>query len=200
MTGCPRSAAGATVAVSAPSQQKRRSRTVLQNNRRFLQHASQADHRSAEATWVTPAGFRNRDHYRLWLRTLLRAHLIIGRAAAATCMPEDTQEKQRIDAICADLTICPPTPEKITVASSDWAWGACYALNGSALGAFMLLKSGAVAAPWPVRYLDHMRNYATSGQLAMFFKSLNNQSLCRENAALGARAVFSLIAGSKPRV
>lgn len=67
-----------------------------------------------------------------------------------------------------------------------------YALNGSALGAAMILKHGGLGPDWPRRYLEMGRSYARSGGVRHFFDRLDRTPLVPHRVVAGAAAVFEL--------
>ena len=129
---------------------------------------------------------------------MYRAHCGLGLAAAERSgLPSALREEQaRIAALERDLApAAPPGPAPLL--SRDAAWGVLYALNGSALGATVLLRETA-GDERPSAYLTVMRDYARSGELRAFFDTLNHAPLELSGAAQGAAAVFADLASHHP--
>jgi heme oxygenase len=93
-----------------------------------------------------------------------------------------------------DLGLSKVKKTDISSPNSAWSWGVLYALNGSSLGASVLLKKGAIDAAWPRQYLEEMRRFAKSGMLKSFFDELNAAPFKVEDMATGANDVFNLLA------
>lgn len=164
------------------------------DNRGYLKAATHRAHERAETRWTVSGRFRDASAYIDWLRVMERSHRRLGLNAAACAYPHALQVEQiRISALGSDLGGGQGAPVTVAKISQSWAWGVLYALNGSALGASILLKSGAVPNAWPSAYLRVMRDYATSGGLVAFMRSLQQQALDLPQAANGADAVFEMI-------
>ncbi|WP_298837173.1 hypothetical protein [uncultured Roseobacter sp.] len=165
-------------------------------NRYFLKTSSQAAHRMAESAWLGQGYFNGQSGYLAWLQALQLAHGYIGMAASATISPVEgcAEERTRLRALASDLhSPGLPVPKIRCCPDHSWAWGACYALNGSALGAVALLRRGMISDTWPASYVEHMAVYAKSGALAGFLKALDSQVLDREAAGKGTHAVFAAL-------
>lgn len=167
-------------------------------NRAALKTATRRAHCAAEARWVGQTGFAGRHGYEGWLGVLHAAHSSLGRQAAAVLNDPKLQqaEQWRIAALESDL----PGARQVVQAARpnpnrSYAWGVLYALNGSALGASSLLKSGAVPLSWPRSYLETLRRFAVSGDLATFFRQLDQAPLETALAVAGAHAVFDVVKG-----
>ncbi|MEL7104393.1 MAG: biliverdin-producing heme oxygenase [Pseudomonadota bacterium] len=173
--------------------------TLAVDNRHVLKAATKSAHQRAEARWVTEGRFADRAAYSAWLAAMAGVHVTLG-APAARLLNDPSwrnEERQRLAALKADLSAdlpeCDTSPER----SGSWAWGVAYALNGSAMGASILLKSGAVASGWPRRYLTVLRAYATSGRLHGFFAELAHQGIDLDEAGTGAKDVFAALAQAR---
>ena len=165
--------------------------------RAYLKSATRQDHVRAEARWTNEGTFADRRTYQAWLGRMLDVHDALGFSAAKRSRWHSAAaiETSRHNALCQDLGL--PAKRHNGAGQSldhDEAWGALYALNGSALGASILLKQGIAQFGWPVAYLSEMRRFATSGALGAFFPALDVQVSNREAALTGALAVFRMIA------
>ncbi|MCY4178771.1 MAG: hypothetical protein OXC60_04675 [Litoreibacter sp.] len=162
------------------------------SNRQYLKRETQAAHDRAERVWVGPAGFADLHAYRRWLTAMLDLHRDFGRPAERRLarLHDEPAEERRISALCADLGCACDAPRPGDDVSESWAWGAQYVLNGSAIGASILLKSASLQEGWPRAYLREMRSFATSGRLADFFAGLDAAQLNLPLAKAGALAVF----------
>lgn len=167
------------------------------SNRGYLKSATQHIHGQAEQTWLSGHGFANLSTYRGWLGAMLKIHQTHGLQAAGIldgqCDP--ALEQDRLDALQRDLDTAQAIAVPASRRSESWAWGVQYVLNGSALGACVLLKTGGVAPAWPSQYLRTMQGFAQSGGLKRFFDMLDGRELDLAEATSGARAAFTLSAG-----
>lgn len=163
------------------------------NNRQFLKTHTQAAHANAERRWVGPNGFRDRTAYDTWLCAMMDKHARLGARAAAQMHRMDVavREERRISALATDLGRAPCESADTVDHRRSWAWGVQYVLNGSAVGASILLKSRSIKEDWPTAYLREMQDFATSGSLSDFFRRLDTVSLDRTEALSGALEVFS---------
>lgn len=173
-------------------------RSGQRSNRRLLKRLTRTRHERAELHWTTVGAFRDASAYREFLNTMLQIHCRFGSAAAAMVSKEDVGwEHGRTSALCSDLKLTgrssePSEPGHIT---RDFAWGVLYVLNGSAMGASVLLNSKAIDQNWPTAYLESMREFARTGALGTFFRALNAASLDFPQTVLGAEAIFDAVAG-----
>lgn len=168
-------------------------------NRAKLEAATRALHDRTEALWAGTGGFSTRTKYLAFLATLLDAHHRLGLPAAEARKAEGdiADEQIRLEALYADTGRVPLAP--VTVRPSpSYAWGIGYVLNGSALGAVMMLKEGHVPEGWPTAYLEEGCAYAKSGKLAAFFRALDAAELDMDEAALGARDTFAVFLEAAP--
>ena len=122
-------------------------------------------------------------------------HAGLGQAAAEGAGWSDAaaDEAERAACLAQDLGVSDGTPPDRPRLSRPVAWGALYALNGSALGASVLLRS-AVPDSWPLFYLQEMASFAKSGRLARFFADLDVAGCDPDEALHGAGLVFDAIA------
>ena len=160
-----------------------------------LKNATRDAHATAEARWTQSGGFSSRFAYDGWLERMHLVHAGLGQAAAegAGWSGAIADEAERAACLAQDLGVSDGTPPERPRLSRPAAWGALYALNGSALGASMLLR-GMVPEGWPASYLQLMAGFAKSGRLARFFADLDAAG-CDPGAALhGASLVFDTIA------
>lgn len=162
-----------------------------------LKHATQGSHAQAEAAWFGHARFADRAAFLGWLSALNEAHGRLGLPAARCLGDEDllAAEHSRLAALRQDLG-CGPGLGSRKAPTQSFAWGVLYSLNGSAMGASVLLKSNVIAPGWPSAYLRQMRSFATSGGLKRFFRMLDQQVLAEAEAVAGAEAVFRLMSGA----
>ena len=173
---------------------------IVLDNRHFLKAATRTAHERAEASWVTEGHFTDRAAYTAWLTAMAEVHATLG-AWAARQLDDSKwrdEEQRRLSALEADLSVPLPVHHYRFDRTDSWAWGVAYALNGSAMGASVLLKTGAVGADWPRQYLTTLRDYATSGRLHGFFSALQDQAMDRDQAGRGARDVFAALARARP--
>lgn len=161
------------------------------DNRQRLKAATLQAHARTEAAWFGRAAFADLATYRHWLSAMQQVHLGLGVDAAHAL--GDGAEAARLAALDTDLGNCPQAEHVPQSAPPSWAWGVQYAINGSALGASILMKSAALQPDWPTAYLETMRSYATSGALNAFFQTLNAQDLDHVQATEGATQVFTLL-------
>lgn len=173
--------------------------TAQMTNRHALQQATRTMHDWAERRWAGENGVPvDLDRF---LRAMYCLHASYGVAAAACVGRADEieRERTRIMALRADLGWVPQVAypvDALVPEKRDAAWGALYSLNGSALGAGVLLRVIADNSAAPSVYLKIMSDFARSGELASFFRTLNQQALDHRVAAKGACAVFAVLAGS----
>lgn len=165
------------------------------DNRRALKFATHAAHERAELQWTEAlANSATNDALLIAMQSLHRNHGI----AAAKCSGlagAVALEQQRLTALRHDLS----SPQSDAVQDDaggrplrrDYALGVLYALNGSAMGAAMMLRPGGIMADRRPAYLELMRAYAQSGALAAFFRHLNAQELSIDLASAGACDVFT---------
>lgn len=170
------------------------------SNRQQLRDATQRQHARAENSWTRDGRFETLGDYCGWLEALWSVHHTLGQAAVKTSGEHMAAqaEQARVDALCLDLgRPVPDAPFDRSARSDSWALGVQYALNGSAIGAATLLKSNVIPPDWPTQYLQTMRDYARSGQLARFFVQLDQATLHLPDATIGAAAVFDAITREK---
>ena len=167
-------------------------------NRFLLRAATRHEHLAAETTWTPEHGFGSVERYHGFLRALVSVHLQLGLPAATKrgIASEIALEEARIEALADDLRL----PIKQNRGGHDmcvsYAWGVAYCLNGSALGASVMLKSVHLPENWPRTYLLAGRDYVRSGGLVSFFSLLDSMELDLDAAADGAKTVFRELAAS----
>ncbi len=177
------------------------STSKLVNLRQDLKHATRAQHQRLDGYLGNKAEFQTRQQYLLFLWALIDTHKKFGLPAARQRgISDDLKlEYQRIVALEQDLGLplaynnshpLEPLWKSQTNDCMSYAWGVGYVLNGSTLGASMMLKYNFLAPKWPRAYLTLGRDYAQSGQLKRFFNSLARQELNLEAAISGARETF----------
>lgn len=185
------SATIADLSESAARQQRK-------NNRQLLKRLTRLKHERAELRWTQIGAFHDIDAYRMFLRTMLDIHDRFGGPATRVVpMEHHVWERERASALRIDLQIKPAMsdPHSSAPMEKDFAWGVLYVLNGSAMGAAMLLNSNAINADWPTAYLEVMCEFARSGALGAFFRSLNDAEVQLGQVARGAEAVFDAVVG-----
>lgn len=171
-----------------------------------LKRATRTSHDAAEARLHVDGAFASLDGYIRFLKAMRRAHAGLGLDAARALGVEATgRELILIDRLDADLSessdraSSPGADDPSTTAfSEDFAWGVAYALNGSAIGASIILKSGMVRDDWPTNYLRAQASGARDGLARRFFDALDARKPELREAASGAHAVFNLIIGGFP--
>jgi heme oxygenase len=168
-----------------------------------LKAATRDAHRKAEARWTDNGSFADRYSYDGWLKTMYVVHASLGQAAALTGCWSDAveEEKFRLSCLAQDIGFSGNSSNTSShELSPDEAWGVLYALNGSALGAQILLSEKSFVPEWPVAYLDAMRRFAKSGSLFTFFANLEIADIDTGSAIAGAKKVFFAITGCDPTV
>lgn len=162
--------------------------------RRALRCSTRDAHDRIEALWAPDKRFASLASYLSFLRTVLHVHTRVGLAAAQARggSAEIDLEQERIAALCADLGLGQYKAGAICV-SPDYAWGVGYVLNGSAIGANMILRDAFLQPRWPDRYLKLGKDYVKSGGLQKFFTALNDANPGPEIAMLGARETFEML-------
>ncbi len=165
------------------------------SNRHHLRDAVGTNHAMAEQAWMADGKFSSPEKYEDFLRALLIAHLSLGLPAALhrRCVSELGLERERIFALRKDLGLKVDVIPEGLILSNSYAWGVAYVLNGSCLGAAVLLKSGAIEPAWPSAYLRTSQSCVSSGRLGAFFRALNAFPLHRPDAVAGARDVFTVL-------
>lgn len=107
-----------------------------------LRQITQSLHDRTEELSAPEGWFETRNRYTSFLQTMLHTHLTLGLPAAFALDDQDqvSLESDRIKALKTDLR----NPDDPTAASRaltpDYAFGVSYVLNGSSLGAAILLK------------------------------------------------------------
>lgn len=165
------------------------------STRDALRAATHDLHDEIERTWSTGSGFASRAAYEAFLAKLLGVHLDMGVAAAIArgSDAERREELRRIDALGTDLghdTIGTP---RFCDMDPDYAWGVGYVLNGSSLGASMMLRDGAMSADWPKAYLGLGRAYAKDGHLKRYFADMNTLAPNADRVRNGALDTFAAL-------
>ena len=169
-----------------------------QSLRLQLRKATRAVHTALEESWAPRTGFSSREAYRAFLFGNLRAHCEIGLIAARSRNDaSETLERARIAALCDDLGIARRGPDVTGNITADYAWGVGYVLNGSALGASWILKTGRLQANWPRSYLTMGRAYAQAGGVREYFDRLDAQDLDAGEVIAGAHAAFAIFAAAE---
>lgn len=168
------------------------------STREALRVAVQDLHDAAEAEWADPSGFASVDRYLAFLGALQRAHLVLG-LPAAQALPDPeyvAHEEDRIRALHHDLGTVPDPAGAGPVQSPAYAWGVSYALQGSSVGAAIMLKHGAIRPGWPDRYMQLGRDHVRSGDLNRFFDRLDAAAPPMNAATEGASDVFRILLGT----
>lgn len=164
-------------------------------NRDRLRRATRDAHMTAEHLWFSAGAFADRATFLQWLSVMADVHASIGQPAAMALRAHisDRIELERARALTQDLVQQPTTHPASQPLSASYAWGAMYVLNGSAMGASVLLKPGALPNDWPRHYLRTMQAFAKSGQLRQFFDRLDAIDLNHAESLAGATAVFDAL-------
>ncbi|MEL6979410.1 MAG: hypothetical protein AAGM38_12135 [Pseudomonadota bacterium] len=160
-----------------------------------LKAGTAALHEKTEALFWSAEGFENVAAYQRFLDAMRAAHERFGRAAAARLphAPGLSDEPALIDALRRDGAARPDPEVAPPRRSADAAWGAAYALRGSALGAAMILRSPSLRPAWPRAYLEASAQQARNGAVKRFFAAMEAAQPDWDEAARGAEAVFALI-------
>ncbi len=163
-------------------------------NRAYLKAATQQAHDEAEQHWAPGNLFVDKAVYFQWLSVLMEVHHTLGQPAAhaLSCEAYIEAEAARRAALCEDLGDMAAGSAESVQRGGGHAWGVLYALNGSAIGASVLLKSGRIPGDWPTSYLLCMQEFARSKALKTFFAELDAQSFDMDDARCGAERVFSM--------
>lgn len=165
------------------------------SNRTSLYQRTLVHHERAETYWTELGFLLNRDVYEQFLSGLFDVHTSLGAAAAAALGPETVKlERERRVALIADLQGVPANDQEYLPLSKSAAWGTLYVLNGSSIGASLLLRTNKIPNIWPQAYLQAMRRFAKDGSLSEFFAALDIQTLDMEQASTAAKAVFDRVA------
>ena len=152
-------------------------------------------HQRLEQLWTPQGHFDSISSYRRFLRLLLKAHSGVGlRAAASRGDPDElTLEQDRVLALSVDLAIpSPALPMPPSSMPHDYAWGVGYVLNGSALGASIILKNSYILQNWPSDYMTLGRSYVKTGRAKHFFKLFDSLHLDTAEVERGAIDTFLL--------
>ena len=162
--------------------------------RASLRRTTHSLHQKLETLWTPDNRFATEDDYRSFLRALLKAHSEVGvRAAAGRDDAADfVLEKQRITALATDLEIGLPAAPTMPPLSADYSWGVGYVLNGSTLGAAIILKQNFVEPTWPSAYMRLGRAYVRAGNAKSFFNTFDSLALNGSEVERGAIDTFSL--------
>lgn len=174
--------------------------TAGPGGRVWLRDATRDLHAAAEDKWMPMRRFASEDGYRGFLSALLQAHHRLGRPAALRRADHDDirREEARITALCQDLGTAPPAPAAPTEMAERYAWGVSYVLNGSALGAALLLGQNHVGPRWPRAYLTQSQQFAKSGALRDFLDRMDSLPAHDHDLLQGASDTFRLVASDPP--
>ena len=153
-------------------------------------------HVDLETLWSFSNGFSSQEMYLRFLTQAFHVHTGLGQAAAPIWGDVDAQaiERARIDCLIDDLDGLHLPAACVPDLSDSQAWGVAYVLNGSCLGASVMLKRGDIPQDWPSSYLAHGRDFVHSGQFQMFMERLNRADIELHGATLGARTCFKAFA------
>lgn len=155
-------------------------------------------HAQSEQFWAPSGVLETRWHYNMFLRQLHKAHCTLGLPAAHALADADAiqEETYRIAGLAVDLNghvDHGPTHAKLGMSE---AWGVAYVLNGSSLGAAMMLKSRSIPEDWPADYMSRSAAFAKSGRLKAFFDGLNSAEIDILKTAAGAKRCFDIFVNS----
>ena len=167
-------------------------KTTPINLRGDLRQMTADVHANLETRWFGTGGFTSRSHYEEFLRQAFGVHRDLGLPAAQVWGDEDavTGERARIAHLASDLGAKPDHRGDRRTMTESYAWGVAYVLNGSCLGASVMLKRGDIPDDWPSRYFAHGRTYVQNGGLKRFFEKLNAAPIDPGAASQGANACF----------
>lgn len=167
---------------------------AFRDNRHALRDATKTAHDAAEASWTQALTTRSDEDGLLLAMQALHTSYGLPAAACSGLDGAVAQELRRLSALNADLHAvvplridCQPPADR----GADHAWGVLYALNGSAMGAAMMLRQGGLMADRNPAYMVLMHDFAKSGALGAFFRTLNARKLSLAEASSGARDVFA---------
>lgn len=174
---------------------------MMGNNRTVLRDATRQVHERTEQLWFAQNAFASHAAYLRWLSAMATVHQSLAPAAvrALDDMTITQTERDRTAALAADLGTTPSPPMEPLLCTKAEAWGVMYVLNGSAMGASVLLKSQGLKPDWPQRYLQVMRSFAQSGALRQFFDLLDQVPLDHTAATAGAHLVFDALQNFKTK-
>lgn len=162
--------------------------------RSSLRKTTYSLHQRLEQLWTPQDHFVSISSYRNFLRLLLNAHCEVGFRAAIARGDETelTRESERVAALGVDLTISSPEASLTPAMPNSYAWGVGYVLNGSALGASIIVKKNYILNNWPSKYMKLEQNYVRTGQMKKFFENLECSDLDVSEVERGAIATFLL--------
>lgn len=169
--------------------------------RNRLKQATSRQHAMLDRYWGGSGRFLSESAYRAFLHRLLLAHSQLGLPLAPTAALRGL-EAERLEALRQDLRhdllrleglALSPAPAPSVATSRCFGWGVAYVLNGSAMGASLMLKRGYLAPDWPRAYLTLGQSFAKSGALSRFFAQLETEVADPKDAEQGARVTFELL-------
>lgn len=168
------------------------------SGRVILKARTDPSHRRTEALFWGAAGFRDRSGYDRFLVAMEAAHRRYGAPAARRLEAYGVlqDEPRLLSALAADRAERASPPRALSNPAGlcdSAAWGAAYALAGSALGAATMLRSPSLRPGWPRRYLTASAARARDGSVRRAFAAMEAAAPDWEQAAAGALAVFSLV-------
>ncbi|MEL7027369.1 MAG: biliverdin-producing heme oxygenase [Pseudomonadota bacterium] len=164
--------------------------------RETLREATRELHQTTEMLWTKSDEFQTKDAYLNFLATVLKVHIGSGLPAAIARgdRTEIAEERTRIDALCKDLDCSHVELNPPRAMDQDRAWGVGYVLNGSAIGATVMLRGGYLGEDWPQAYLHVGQAYVQSGKLKRFFDALEDGPQDATAVTAGAMDTFKLFA------
>lgn len=157
-------------------------------------------HDMLESLWTPHGGFASKSAYLDFLKALHRTHSRLGLAAMSRIGTDwdIAEERARIAALDQDLDGMSHAHHQTTEMDEGYAWGVGYVLNGSTLGASVLLKQGHIEKGWPCAYLKTGRTYAATGALKHFFDRLEKTDAPEDRVMTGAKETFQHLAPRTP--
>ncbi|MEO0361925.1 MAG: hypothetical protein AAF322_12500 [Pseudomonadota bacterium] len=164
-----------------------------------LRRSTAEIHAEAEALFWSGDRFASADAYRRFLWAMREAHVRFG-LPAATLLDGDrgaAREARLIALLDDDLDRAGSPPAATPAMEEARAWGAAYALSGSALGAATILKTGGAPEGCAAAYLRAQAAAARGGETRRFFDALDARGptteAARRAAVEAASAVFAAI-------
>lgn len=171
-----------------------RARIAPRDNRHALRDATRDVHNSAEGQWTHSLGATGGGQALLLAMSMLHANFgqpAAQHAGGAAAVDLEASRLRALKQDGAQADVARKVTARPELSNRDYSWGVLYALNGSAMGASMMLQPGGIMAHEQSAYMTLMQNYARSGGLGAFFRLLNAQDLAIDTASKGASAVFT---------
>lgn len=165
-------------------------------HRDALRHLTARVHEVTEAHWTRDGAFKSKACYLTFLARLLNVHQSLGLSAVLALGHAESikEEKRRISALPTDLASATDVISlTLPTVDADEAWGIAYVVNGSPLGASMMLKNKQIPADWPSEYMHLTAEFARSGRLKTFFEAMISAEPELAKATKGATRYFAAL-------